>query len=125
VRILRGFLKGVHLSRITGSQIPPVRNATNLRACCGNDAPRAENGDADCKVLALPSELGNPHSFVNERQQKRHFGIAARALTNTLQSGSIQTNKSLDGLPGYSTAGRNSTFFAAIVTCVLFSMGRG
>jgi hypothetical protein len=41
----------------------------------------------------LPSELGNPHSFVTERQQKRHFGIAARALTNTLQSGSSQTNK--------------------------------
>ena len=53
----------------------------------------AENGDTDSKVLALPSELGNPHSFVNERQQKRHFGIAARALTNTLQSGSSQTNK--------------------------------
>ena len=50
---------------------------------------------------------------------------AARALTNTLQSGSSQTNKSLDGLPGYSTAGRDSTLFAAIVTCVLFSMGRG
>jgi hypothetical protein len=58
-------------------------------------------------------------------QQKRHFGIAARALTNTLQSGSSQTNKSLDGLPDCSTAGRNSTFFVAIVTCVLFSIGRG
>jgi hypothetical protein len=31
------------------------------RACCGNDAPRAEKRDTDCKVLALPSELGNPH----------------------------------------------------------------
>ncbi len=49
MRILRGFLKGVHLSRITGSQIHPVRNATKSRACCGNDAPRAEKRDTDCK----------------------------------------------------------------------------
>ena len=61
VRILRGFLKGVHWSRITGSQIHPVRNATKSRACCRNDAPRAEKRDTDSKVLALPSELGNPH----------------------------------------------------------------
>jgi hypothetical protein len=31
VRILRGFLKGVHLSRITGSQIHPVRNAHEIK----------------------------------------------------------------------------------------------
>jgi hypothetical protein len=284
---LTGFLKGVHLSRITGSQIHPVRNAPKSRAGCGNDAPRAEKRDTDlqgpgvalgawkpaqnagshistataaaadqfakttkpakiarayrflCRTQIRclancrrnPSEHGghfpdahcgvrptltsriwfepSPTSverysqtsqvknsplkfgfskrstvsratsyvprpppppatrecrrgsncwvrgqsgmrspgivkshvsrceirhdntirkealFVNERQQKRHFGIAARALTNTLQSGSSQTNKSLDGLPRYSTAGRNSTFFAAIVTCVLFSIGRG
>src|ERR1017187_5540950 len=66
-------------------------------------------------------ETRTEHGF----PQNRHFGIAARALTNTLQSGSSQTNKSLDGLPGYSTAGRNSTFFAAIVTWVLFSIGLG
>jgi hypothetical protein len=76
VRILRGFLKGVHLSRITGSQIHPVRNATKPRACCGNDAPRAENGDTDCKVLALPSKLGNPHrtrvpTFPQQRLRRR------------------------------------------------------
>ena len=76
VRILRGFLKGVHLSRITGSQIHPVRNATKSRACCGNDAPRAEKRDTDCKVLALPSELGNPHrtrvpTFPQQRLRRR------------------------------------------------------
>jgi hypothetical protein len=76
VRILRGFLKGVHWSRITGSQIHPVRNATKSRACCGNDAPRAEKRDTDSKVLALSSELGNPHrtrvpTFPQQRLRRR------------------------------------------------------
>ena len=73
---LTGFLKGVHFSRITGSQIHPVRNATKSRAGCGNDAPRAEKRDTDCKVLALPSELGNPHrtrvpTFPQQRLRRR------------------------------------------------------
>ena len=76
MRILRGFPKGVHLSRITGSQIHAVRNATKSRAGCGNDAPRAEKRDPDCKVLALPSELGNPHrtrvpTFPQQRLRRR------------------------------------------------------
>jgi hypothetical protein len=76
VRILRGFLKGVHLSRIAGSQIHPGRNATKSRACCGNDAPRAEKRDTDWKVLALPSEHGKPHrtrvpTFPQQRLRRR------------------------------------------------------
>jgi hypothetical protein len=76
MRILRGFLKGAHLSRTTGSQIHPVRNATKSRACYGNDAPRAGKRHTACKVLAAPSELGNPHrtrvpTFPQQRLPRR------------------------------------------------------
>jgi phosphotriesterase family protein len=95
VRILSGFLKGAHLSRITGSQIHPVRNATKSRACGGNDAPRARKPHK-AGVIKVATGGKRPTEFegkVIEAAAIAHQQAGAPILTHTEQGDQRQPSR--------------------------------